>query len=144
MSFVLFSLYLSFFFLFVFLSIFSLSFFLFSLCLSSSLLSLSFCLSFFLYFPVSVSLSLCHSCHSFSMLFYKIPRVSCDFYTQNIVLFSGQNCEKDIVITKPYFSEESYIAFPRPKHILRALKLSFQFQAEDVKDGILVSFLIFL
>jgi hypothetical protein len=53
-------------------------------------------------------------------------------------LISGQNCEKDISITNPYFSEESFVAFPRPKHILRALKLSFNFNAEDVKDGILV------
>ena len=57
-------------------------------------------------------------------------------YTHHI---SGQNCEKDISITKPYFSEESFIAFPRPKHILRALKLSFKFNAEDAKDAILVS-----
>ena len=54
-------------------------------------------------------------------------------------VWKGQNCEKDVQITMPYFSEESFISFQRPKHILRALKLSFRFKAEDVKDGILVS-----
>lgn len=50
---------------------------------------------------------------------------------------AGRNCENEIVINQPAFSNDAYIAYPTPKQ-QRRLKVSLQFKPKTLNDGIIL------
>jgi len=53
---------------------------------------------------------------------------------------SGTNCENKVSIKSPYFSSDAYLAFNKTKSVLKTMNIMLMFKAEDVKDGLLVTF----
>ena len=50
---------------------------------------------------------------------------------------TGERCRLEKRVKEPAFTGESYVAYSRPKHLLRRLNLAFKFKAKETKDGIL-------
>ena len=50
---------------------------------------------------------------------------------------TGERCRLEKKVKKPAFTGESYLAYSRPKHLLRRLNLAFKFKAKETKDGVL-------
>ena len=50
---------------------------------------------------------------------------------------TGERCRLEKTVKEPAFTGESYVAYPRPKHLLRRLNLAFKFKAKETKDSVL-------
>ena len=50
----------------------------------------------------------------------------------------GEMCQEVVVINNPAFSGDSYLAYPRPKHVLRRLSVRIKFKTQTVSDSLLL------
>ena len=52
---------------------------------------------------------------------------------------AGEDCSVKVKVTQPRFNGlTSFVAMPRPQHILRSLHVSFKFKPESSKDAIIM------
>jgi len=50
---------------------------------------------------------------------------------------TGDRCRLEKKVKEPAFIGDSYVAYSRPKHILRRLHLAFKFKAKETKDSVI-------
>ena len=51
---------------------------------------------------------------------------------------TGFRCEKDIIISEPSLSKDSYLAYPTPKNHVRKMSLKIKLKPKKIEDGLIV------